>query len=199
MTVRLIEIDEPMTRPQAEMYGMEQLSVTFPLFVAGYGAGKTEVLIKCVARDVMLFAGVKIGVYAPTYDLLSLNIVPRLEAWLDKIGVGHAYNKNDHIMTVGSGKVIFRSMDNPGRIVAYEVYRSHVDEADLMTTVTKGGEAWRRIIARNRQPHPQERLHFNMCSAYSTPEGYKFTYNRWQKNKSDGYEYVQAPTWSNPY
>ncbi len=182
---------------------MADNKVFAPLFVAGYGAGKSFVLVYNAVRDVLKFRGCKVGIYAPTHDLLELNLVPAIETYLDERGIKHAYNKSKHIMSLpGERQLLFRSMDNPSRIVAYEVYTSHVDEADLMATAKKGEEGWNRIIARNRQKwmksknvvHPD---HFNMVSAYSTPESYKFTYQRWKKSPGDGYKYVVAPTRSN--
>ncbi len=177
---------------------MAENKVFAPLFVAGYGSGKSFILVYNVVRDVLLFVGCKIGVYAPTHDLLSLNLVPAIENLLDLRGIAHRHDKSKHIMHIeGNRQIFFRSMDNPSRIVAYEVYRSHVDEADLMNTAKKGDEAWNRIIARNRQKHPNKLEHFNMVSAYSTPESYKFTYQRWKKQPGAGYKYVVAPTRSN--
>ena len=177
---------------------MAENKVFAPLFVAGYGSGKSFILVYNVVRDVLLFVGCKIGVYAPTHDLLSLNLVPAIENMLDLRGIAHRHDKSKHIMYIeGNRQIFFRSMDNPSRIVAYEVYRSHVDEADLMNTAKKGDEAWNRIIARNRQKHPNKLEHFNMVSAYSTPESYKFTYQRWKKQPGAGYKYVVAPTRSN--
>ncbi len=177
-----MDVRVEMTYQQNEMVSMSDYRVPFPLFVAGYAAGKSFVLAYNAVRDVLLFRGCKIGVYAPTHDLLELNLVPAIEQYLDSRGIKNQYNKSKHIMHLaGHRQIIFRSMDNPGRIVAYEVYRSHVDEADLMNTAKKGNEAWNRIIARNRQKwliggtdkiHPD---HFNMVSAYSTPESFKFT------------------------
>jgi hypothetical protein len=198
-----MDISVEMSHQQNEMYQMAGNKIFAPLFVAGYGSGKSFVLVHNVVRDVLLFNGCKIGVYAPTHDLLSLNLVPAIEELLDARGIKHTHNKSKHIMHLaGDRQIIFRSMDNPSRIVAYEVYRSHVDEADLMTTAKKGDEAWNRIIARNRQKHmaaPNKKHpdHFNMVSAYSTPESYKFTYQRWKKNPGEGYKYVVAPTRSN--
>jgi len=155
----------------------------------------------------MLFVGCKVGCYAPTHDLLDLNLVPRVEAELDSLGILYKMNNSKHVMNVeGNRKIYFRSMDNPKRIVAYEVYSSHVDEADLMINVKKATESWDRIIARNRQKWmrltkrgkwKKDKRSFNMVSAYSTPEGYKFTHKRWKKEPGEGYKYVQAPTSSN--
>ena len=197
-------LDIELTHPQGEMYMMEYHRVPFPLFVGGYGCGKSEILVVNVIRDVMLFNGCHVGCYAPTHDLLGLNLVPRIEERLDEMGIKYKMNHSKHIMNIqGNRQIIFRSMDNPARIVAYEVYRSHVDEADLMATAKKGGEAWNRIIARNRQIRPSiisgqtHPDHFNMVSGYTTPEGFKFTYKRWKKEPGEGYKYVQAPTSSN--
>lgn len=193
-----MDIGVELTYQQNEMRLMAERKVFAPLFVAGYGSGKSYILVYNVVRDVLLFPGCKVGVYAPTHDLLSLNLIPAIENYLDSRGIKHQHNKSDHIISLpGERKIIFRSMDNPARIVAYEVYRSHVDEADLMNTARKGEEAWNRIIARNRQKNPDTAKHFNMVSAYSTPESYKFTYNRWKKNPGEGYQYIIAPTRSN--
>lgn len=193
------------TWPQGEMFQMMDQRVTFPLFVGGYGCGKSEILVANAIRDIMEFQGCKIGIYAPTLDLLSLNLIPRLEERLTELGIVHHLQKQKNILSVqGNRKFYFRSMDNPSRIVAYEVYRSHVDEADLMVTAIKGEEAWNRIIARNRQKRLKKfkklkthREHFNMVSAYTTPESFKFTYKRWKKQPGEGYRYVRAPTRSN--
>ncbi len=196
--------DKELTYPQGEMYMMAKAGVPFPLFVGGYGCGKSEILVTNVIRDVMLFPGCYVGCYAPTHDLLGLNLVPRIELEMDSLGIKHRMNHSKHIMHIEGGRqIIFRSMDNPARIVAYEVYRSHVDEADLMVTAKKGDEAWNRIIARNRQKRMKKsgrkthKKHFNMVSGYTTPEGFKFTYQRWKKEPGQGYKYVQAPTSSN--
>ena len=193
-----MDIEVELSHQQHEMFNMAQNRVFAPLFVAGYASGKSFILVHNAVRDVLSFPGCRIGVYAPTHDLLALNLIPAIEALLDERGIKHTHNKSNHILHLsGNRQIIFRSMDNPSRIVAYEVYRSHVDEADLMNTARKGEEAWNRIIARNRQRHPDKSQHFNMVSAYSTPESFKFTYQRWKKNPGEGYKYVVAPTRSN--
>lgn len=192
-----------LTEPQGAMFCMREWKIPFPLFVGGYGCGKSEIMVKNAVRDIMLFPGCYVGCYAPTLDLLFLNIIPRIELELTIRGIPYVMNAQKKIMFVRGGRqFIFRSMDNPGRIVAYEVHASHVDEADLMTTAKKGEEVWNRIIARNRQKWVKRngkthKRHFNMVSAYTTPEGFKFTYNRWKKEPGIGYNFVQAPTSSN--
>ena len=187
-----------LTHPQGEMLEMKTNRVPFPLFTGGYGCGKSEILAVNAVRDVMEFAGCYVACYAPTLDLLDLNLVPRIIERLIQLKVRHKMNNTKHILHIQGGRqIIFRSMNDPSRIVAYEVYCSHVDEADLMINIKKATEAWDRIIARNRQKHPDKTKHFNMVSAYSTPEGYKFTYKRWEKDAGEGYKYVIAPSSSN--
>ena len=187
----LVELTEPQHKIVNEM------DCPFPLFVGGYGSGKSEALIWSAIKDVFAFKDARVAIYAPTYDLLKLNLIPRLEETLKKLNVPPLTNKTEYIMRVGSfGTFVLRSMDNPSRIVAYEVFRSHVDEADLLP-IDKAEEAWNRIIARNRQTSKEGLA--NRISAYSTPESFNFTYKRWHKNPGEGYKYVRAATWTNPF
>lgn len=198
-------INIELTEPQYDMFKMLGIKIPFPLFVGGYGCGKSQILVINAIRDVMEFRGCKVACYAPTLDLLSLNLIPRIEEKLDELGIGYYLEKKRNILHIaGNRQIYFRSMDNPSRIVAYEVYRSHVDEADLMVSLKKSNEAWSRIIARNRQIRTNRKgkvhkKHFNQVSAYSTPEGFNFTYIRWSKKPGEGYKYINAPTSSNFY
>jgi len=194
-------IDVKMTEPQVEIL---TLDVPFPLFVGGYGSGKSEALIWNAITDVFTFQGAKVGIYAPTYDLLTLNLIPRFEEILDnELSVKYSHNKSRHIIYIhGQGQLIFRSADLANRIVAYECFRSHVDEADLLPP-EKAKNVWERIIARNRQKVPKDIAQTltvtNKVTAYSTPESFQFTYKRWQKEPGAGYKYVRAATYSNPF
>ena len=91
-----------------------------------------------------------------------------------------------------------RTMDNPERIVGYETYRAHVDELDTLK-IENARKAWNQIIARNRQRPEGIKVPFNRVSAYTTPEGFRFVYERWAKEPTEGYAYFQAPTYSNPF
>ena len=198
-----LHIEKQFTQPQMDMFQMRQLRVPNALFVGGYGCGKSEILVDNVIRDVLLFRGCKVAVYAPTVDLLTLNVLPRIEIGLLSLGLKFKLNKQQKIIYLqGDRQIIFRSMNDPSKIVAYECYASHIDELDLMVTVAKADDAWSRMLGRNRQvwrlpngqAHPD---HFNMMSGYTTPEGYKFCYERWVKKPGQGYKYVTAPTRSN--
>jgi len=198
----------------------------YPLLSGGFGSGKSEVMHLRAVTDFIGYAGIDIAIYAPSYDLLTLNNIPRIESLLTEAGIAYDLNKGRmSIEALGLGKIIFRSMANPERIIAYEVARSYIDEIDTMPK-NKAELAWNKIIARNRQVYltneldnvPQSeqvllteeqlivhnlplgaKMLMNKVSAYTTPEGFNFTYDRWVVNPTPDYEYVKMPTWSNPH
>jgi len=196
---RFFNLDFDLTVPQSKFWHLPEkdTAIKYPLFVGGYGSGKSYVAITAAIRDVIGFPGANIGIYAPTHDLLKLNLWERFIETLEGLGIPFTENKVDRILDLGFGKLIFRSMSNPERIISYEVFRSHVDEIDTLTP-DKARQVWNRIIARNRQKVPNTTAP-NMVSAYTTPEGFGFTYDRWKKQKSDRYAYITAPTSSNPH
>lgn len=226
----------------------------FPLFVAGYGAGKSTIMGVSIFNDLNFKNDrpIKIGAYAPTYDLLSLITVPYLSEMMEDSGIRFKYHGSRHILTVENcDQIICRSLDNPARIVGYQTFRAHIDEIDTIPH-KKANDAWNKVAARNRQFIPKldkdgnfqfikadkHNIKYadyieneygiyvkaekglgthviasekNRVSAYSTPEGFAFTYERWIEDKNSdeeieqeketekGYWYIRAPTYSNPY
>jgi len=172
-----------------------------PAFVAGFGAGKSEIMSYAALGDAAHSSDALVGLYAPTYDLIRLITGPRICAKLDEQGIPHKWNKTENIVYTNYprfGDFVLRTMDNPERIVGYETYRAHVDELDTLKT-ENARKAWNQIIARNRQRPEGIPRPFNRVSAYTTPEGFRFTYDRWMRNPVNGYEIIQAPTYSNPF
>jgi len=167
-----------------------------------HNSGKTEVMAnKAMMDSIEAGAGSLVALYEPTYDLVKLVIAPRMEQKLDEWGIGYTHNKSDHIIYTSSGQFgdfIMRTLDNPARIIAYESYRSHIDELDTLP-LEKAREAWNKIIARNRQIPDRIQNPINKCSVYTTPEGFRFVYERWHKAKNEDYGMVQASTTSNPF
>lgn len=186
------------TYPQSQFL---QSTCTYPLFVGGFGSGKSTTMAGAMFEDLIKYPGANIAGYAPTYDLLTLITIPGILEFLDAADMTYDYNKSRYIIEVdGFGMLIFRSLDNPKRIVGYKTLRAHIDELDTLA-MQKAEEAWNKIVARNRQliRLPDGTHAKNRVSAYTTPEGYVFCYDRWIKNKQDGYEYFKAPTRSNPH
>jgi hypothetical protein len=165
----------------------------FPAFVGGYGSGKTGAGI---ARALALKGAFKdndIAYYLPTYPLVEDIAFARFPEILDARGVTYKVNKqHSFIEFANAGKIQFRTMENPDRIVGYEVAHSILDELDTLPT-DKARKVWNRVIARNRQKCPMR----NTVAVTTTPEGFKFVYERWSKNPANGYVMFNASTYEN--
>lgn len=186
------------TEPQAEFHA---LRCKYPLFVGGFGSGKTEALLNQAIMDASLSSKAVIALYAPTYDLVKLILMPRLQEKLTELGIQFETNKADHIITCtspGFGMFILRTLDKPERIVGYESHRAHVDELDTLPPL-KAAEAWNKIIARNRQTLSDNPDSLNRVAAYTTPEGFMFVYDRWSTKGGTDYGKVHASSYSNPF
>jgi len=178
------------TKPQTALVNS---TAPYPAFVGGYGSGKTHALL--LRTLTLIFGdGGNIAYYLPTYPLIKTIAYPRFTEALDGLGVPYKINKSDHIIDVNGKQIIFRTMDNPERIVGYEVSDSMVDELDTMPT-DKARDCWNRIIARNRQKKKGK----NTVAVGTTPEGYRFVYEKWVKERTPSYEIIRAPTYSNPH
>ena len=187
-----------LTRPQLDLI---QNKSKYRGFFAGLGSGKSQALAVCAMLDAIQNPKALIAIYEPTYSLLKLIIVPRVIELLEKNHVKFTYNKQDNrIYSNEIGDIIFRSLDNPELIVGYESFRSHIDELDVLSH-EKAKMAWQKIIARNRQLiiDANGSPLLNQVTAYSTPEGFKFCYERWVEQGGEDYDYIQASTTSNPY
>lgn len=187
------------TQPQADFHN---LNCKFPAFVGGFGTGKSETLANQAIMDASHSSSALIGIYEPSHDLLKTVIIPRMEEKLIDFGIPYKYNKTDKTILTSSnqfGDFIFRSMDDPSKIVGYETYRSHIDELDTLKK-DKAKDVWIKVIGRNRQKLPEfGNDTFNRVSAYCTPEGFNFMYDRWVLQKSANYSLIQASTRSNPF
>lgn len=169
----------------------------FPAFVGGLGSGKT---FSCIWRAIRLklqYPRQNVAYYLPTYDLVRTIAYPRFEEELYKLGIQYKVNKSDAFIDFpGMGQIIFRTMDTPERIIGYEVADSLVDELDTLQ-MQKAKDVWTKIIARNRQKKPDGGL--NTVGVGTTPEGFRFVYERWKKDPKPGYRLIKAPTSSNAH
>ena len=198
-----MQVRAKVTQPQADFLA---LNCKFPAFVAGFGTGKSEVMCTSSLLDSLEGGSDSVvAMYQPTYDLVRLILAPRMEEKLIDWGVRYTYNKSENIIYTSSGQLgdfILRTLDNPSRIVGYESFRAKIDELDTLK-IEHSKEVWNKIIARNRQnPSTYQNTSGKPCntvSVFTTPEGFKFVYDRWKKNPVSGYEMIQAATSSNPF
>jgi phage terminase large subunit len=167
----------------------------YPAFVGGYGSGKTfagalrtlSLKSQCVGQDV--------AYYMPTYGLVKDVAVPRFEEVLDAFKVRHTLIRSapqEILIPDYKGRIIFRTLDQPEKIVGYEVAHSVADEIDTLAE-DKAEAAWNKIIARNRAKCGM----VNSVGVVTTPEGFRFVYNRWVKKATKSYRLYKAKTRDN--
>lgn len=189
-----MQIDLTLTEPQDDfVFASEQ----YPLFCGGFGAGKSEALFKRVLIQKLQYPQLNQGYFAPSFDLINLIAFPRLTELLTECGLKFRLNKSEKVFHIdGYGQIICRSMDAPNSIVGFEIGDAVIDELDTMPK-DKAENAWNKIIARCRQKKPDGKA--NTAAVGTTPEGFRFCYERWEKKASDKYVLYRAPTYSNPY
>jgi hypothetical protein len=167
----------------------------FPAFVGGFGSGKTHALVMRAMRMKLRHKALDIAYYLPTYDLVKLIGYPRFEEVLRQARIPFSLNRSEHIIKLhGAGKIIFRTLDTPEKIVGYEVADSLVDELDTLKPEA-AAYCWRQIIARNRQKKPNGEV--NTVAVGTTPEGFRFVHRRWVKRGGVQYALIPASTYSN--
>ena len=165
----------------------------YPALVSGLGAGKTEALVYRTLRFLTLIPKARIGIYEPTVDLIKRIIYPRFEDIFTVSGLKFKLNKTDGIMEVwmphGKAEIIFRSMENPTRIIGYETHHAILDEIDTLAK-DKAMDVWVRVLARNRKSFAVgEHRGMNTVGITTTPEGFNFVYNMWVKTHAENPEY----------
>lgn len=185
-------LDLSLTEPQA---AFALSTAKFPCVVAGFGSGKTKALVDRLGMQKLMFPRQVVAYYAPTYDLVMRVGWARIQELLDTHRIPYKTNKNEKIIKVkGSGEFLFRTMENPAALVGYEHGHAGVDELDTLKPV-HAQEAWRKILSRNRQKLPNKAT--NTIAVATTPEGFRFVYEKWHKAPEEGYVLYRASTYSN--
>jgi len=186
-----------LTAPQTRFF---KSRARYNLFCGGYGSGKSEALYTKLISEKIMRPDVDLGVFAPTFDLIRIISYPRILTLLDQMSLPYQLNKSENILYIDNyGKILFRSMEVPERLVGFEIFSAYVEELDTMR-VNTAEDAWIRLIARCRSVDPKHPHDTNHIEVATTPEGYKFCYSRWGKNNSDpDYRIIKAPTESNPH
>ncbi|WGS53566.1 terminase large subunit [Paraburkholderia sp. D15] len=191
---RELDVDLTLTEPQERFVFSE---AQFPAFVGGFGAGKSDALVTRLMIKKLLYPQFNVGYFAPTYDLISLIAWPKFEERLDAMKIRHKLNKADKELKVGTGgSCIFRTLDDPNRIVGFEISDGGIDEFDTLEQ-KKAANAWRKCLARCRKKKPDGEK--NTLAIATTPEGFRFVYETWEKAPKTGYTLYRAPTSSNPF
>lgn len=192
-------MDIELTPPQTKFY---RSTARATCAVAGFGSGKTQVSMFKLISQAIEFPYNDWLYTAPTIPLIRDILWAKLEEYLPSIGIDYHVNKAESIVYLhGLGKIFCRSMENPDRLVGFEVLDAFLDEMDILTT-DKALNVFRKVKARCRQKaytlekkiHPYK---INQQWVTTTPEGFKATYELFKKNPLPDSYLVQMSTYSN--
>jgi len=166
-----------LNRPQLDYINSKSTNTGF---VAGLGSGKSYVATLKTIIKKLQNPTLTVAYYLPTFPLVRDIAFAKFPEMLADMEIEYKLNKSDKEITVKDhGKIVFRSMDNPETIVGYEVFYTVIDECDILKQ-DKMTIAYNKIIARNRQKHPQGIK--NQLDVVGTPEGFKWFYQRFVKD-----------------
>ena len=175
----------------------------FVALVCGFGAGKTYALLRKVLYQ-MFTCKAKNGesnglVIYPKYSLADrLFIIPYTKI-LEDLGVFYTLNKSERtIRVIGVGTIVVASMEAAEQIVGEEFTYAIADEFDVAKQHI-AERTFNKVVGRLRG------MPGAPFSLVTTPEGYKFTYNKFVKEPMERPEFdglielIRAKSTDNPY
>lgn len=165
--------------------------------VGGYGSGKSFAgVLKTLLKKIEYGTNIPVAYYLPTYGLITDVAYPKFLEMLEIFGIKYTTNKSQSVINTDVGQIYLRSMQNPERIIGYEVGYSLIDETDIlpkekMTTV------FAMIIGRNRSKLPDNKK--NKVDVVGTPEGFKWLNDFFVTKDNANKKMIKARTLDNPY
>ena len=162
----------------------------FPALVGGYGCGKTVGIAQKACQLLVENQGHDGLISEPTYRMLNDIMRPAMDTELDNYGIPYTFEKSNYRYITPLGKIILRSLDKPQRLVGFNLAWFLTDELDTLPH-EKAKEAWNILISRLRVGN------FQQGGNATTPEGFRFTWENWQKQIDDDKEIIKAKTSDN--
>ena len=192
-----------LSRPQAEFFTSDAKATCA---VAGYGSGKTDVAMFRLITSALKHPDADWLYAAPTIPLIRDILWAKLSDFLPSIGLNHTVNKSESIVYLhGFGKIFCRSLDNPERLVGFEVVDAFLDELDTLPA-EKAEAGFMKVKARCRQRTIDKEksngsvvYKKNQIFVTTTPEGFRATYKLFKKEPLPGSKLVQMSTYSNSH
>lgn len=167
------------------------------LYLGGLGGGKSFVLVLKMIIMKLRYPETDVLYVMPTYSMFRDVMFPILHELLEGTNVVYEINKSTGEIFFGcGGRCILKSGDDPSRIVGMNVSHCFLDELDTLAT-EKARLVFLNSSARSRVRLPDGKL--NTIQIASTPEGYRFLYQMFDKKKPDNYTLIKASSRLNPY
>ncbi len=177
---------------------LNKLDTKFAAYVGGFGSGKT--FTGCLDQCIFFakHPGTRQAYFGPSYPAIRDIFYPTMDEAAHMLGFRvevRESNKEIHFYRGVKyyGTTICRSMDRPETIVGFKVSRALADEIDILKQ-DKADHVWNKIAARMRLKIDGVP---NCIRVTTTPEGFKFTYNRFKNEPTKSYSMVQASTYEN--
>jgi len=173
-------------QPFASQEAFHGLPNRFKGFSGPVGSGKSAALCREALRLAYLNPGCMGLIGAPTYPMLRDVTRAAFLGILEANGIPHRFLKSENAVYLAEprAQVIFRSMDQPERLIGTNLAWFAVDE---LTYCKEDG--WRRLEARLREPRATRLCGF----AVWTPKGFDWVYRRFiSDERVNGYESVRA-------
>lgn len=164
--------------------------------IGGYGSGKSHVGVSKTIIKKLLYNGIDVAYYLPTYGLIQDVAIPKFFEQLTNYNIQFNINKSENRINTAYGDIILRNMSDPDRIIGYEVGYSLIDETDALSK-DKMQEVFSKVIARNRRVLPYG--HINQTDVVGTPEGFKWLHDFFVKNATENKLIIKAKTIDNPF
>lgn len=189
-----MEIDYSLPQSDYILSGAEYCAA-----VAGFGSGKTKAAASKILVNKLNYPTIDQAYLAPTYSLIKSIFYPVMIELLVQSGFrprkDFVLNKSDHEIHIqGYGSILCRTMDDPDMIVGWEVGDAVMDEFDLLPT-EKAKQVMTKVSGRCRQKFPDGKQ--NQKGVTTTPEGFKATYELFEKDPLPNSQLIQMSTYSN--
>ena len=165
----------------------------YKLFSGAVGSGKSAALVQEALRLSLVNHGLLGLIAAPTYRVLHDTTERAFFEILNANKIPYVYNKSDKecLLTDLGSRIIFRTLDDPTRLVGTNLAWFGIDEAGYTTEA-----AFMRLQARLREPKAKQ-----LCGmGATTPNGLNWVYDRFiGEKKTQDYEIIRAVPGENHY
>jgi hypothetical protein len=165
----------------------------YRLYSGPVGSGKSKALVNEVLRLAVVNPGCYGLVGAPTFRLLHDSTQRAFVELLVENAIPFVFKKADDIiiLTDTNTSILFRSLENPERLVALNLAFFAIDEAAYVDE-----KSFLRLQARLREPRAKELAGI----AATTPAGFNWVWDRWfGDKKTEHFEAVTCTPGENYY
>jgi len=158
--------------------------------IAGSGGGKSKFGSFWLLREIQRYPGASFLVVAPSFSMLTRNVMPYMQEILIPLGAYYRTNEKVWYLPDG-GRVIMGSADNPLSLEGAHVRAAWLDEAGQMDSLT-----W--DVVRRRTAFYSGRILIT-----TTPYSFNWLkteiYDKWASGADPNIDVIQFDSRTNPY